>query len=237
MNRILRWGLLLCCCLVQASCVIATTGDWLDSVGRVRPHLAEPTETSPVPPRCYAYAGAWYMPAKVEFYEEAVHPLAKISAPGGTVHYPERRRRLVDEEIWYFRLNAAEVEAMAERTVPEPPESAPLAVSAKDFPENAAVMDAPYAPLYAWMPVQRYGARSYSLSYTLEDIEWLPIPTRRTWGNYLRTPLAALMTYGVDIPASVAASSVVWLGIGINGLVVSVADTFLSITETFRQQQ
>lgn len=184
-----------------SSCIaLVNTGGKLDAWGRkdAVPMRAQAEDTP-----YYRVGAHYYMRVPVQYVELGSHWLSSSDSPAA----PRRMRLGVrpdnHRDYIYCLLSESEVRTRLGVEVPPPADGTPPVLTEKAFsklcsePLETKMESINHAP---------WSVASDSLSWV--TLEFLPdAPTQRSLGNKLRRPLAAVLSYWVDIPVSLAATA------------------------------
>ncbi len=184
-----------------SSCIaLVNTGGKLDAWGRKD---AVPMRAQPGDAPYYRVGQHYYMRVPVQYAELGSHWLSSSDSPA-----PSRRMRLgvrPDEQrdYIYCLLSESEVRTRLGLEVPPPADGTPPVLTEKRFSRLRSEHLKTKAVRINHAP---WSVASDSLSWV--TLEFLPdAPTQRSLGNKLRRPLAMVLSYGVDIPVSLAATA------------------------------
>lgn len=183
------------------SCIaLVNTGGKLDAWGRkdAVPMRAQAEDTP-----YYRVGAHYYMRVPVQYVELGSHWLSSSDSPA----VPRRMRLGVrpdaHREYIYCLLSESEVRTRLGLEVPPPADGTPPVLTEKSF----STLSSEHLRTKA-VPINHapWSVASDSLSWV--TLEFLPdAPTQRSRGNKLRRPLAVVLSYGVDFPASLAATA------------------------------
>lgn len=186
---------------VLNSCIaLVNTGGKLDAWGRKD---AAPMRVLAGDAPYYRVGNHYYMRVPVQYVEAASHWLTTSDTAEPTRRIPLGVRDASHRDYIYCLLSESEVRTRLglEVALPAPgtpeilTESGFARLHAEHLPTKAARIN--HAP---------WSVASDSLSWaTLEFLS--NAPKQRSLGNKLRRPLVALLSYGVDIPAGLAATA------------------------------
>ena len=195
----------LLCCLSSCRCLVSCgLGDRLDQAGRAEAKKSAYVEKKPF----YQLNDCFYARVRLEYYSEhpSVLKIAYVSEP----YAPDTPAGASIEG--FLLMSASEVDHHLEQTVPEPPATARKFIPADEFDFKSAV-HLSHSPCINGCGVRgirsamKGGLHPLTLTYHAEDV-YPGVPVRRSAGNYIRTPLVALLSYGVDVPVSLAGSTI-----------------------------
>ena len=194
--------LLLCFCMQSCRTVHYTLGQKLDSWGKSVPRAQLPCICTPL---VYLLNGCYYMPLEVHFYpkKKAAVRHTFTNHKGTTVQSewpestdPEKAEKcitylfpLTNEEAQ--RVVMGQTSSCADGKIPIPH---------GEFPYQQARC---FYAVEQFLPASATPRRS--LTYTLDTTYSITgISPERSVGNYTRIPLSAMITWGIDLPLSIA---------------------------------
>lgn len=123
----------------------------------------------------------------------------------------DRYGSMTDYVDGFLLMSAIDVHHQLKRSVQEPPASARRFIPEAEFDlTKAKYIDHPGCPhmcrIYGCSPVGRETLHPLTLSVE-KPSPYPGVPVKRTTGNYARTPLVALLSYGVDAPITIVGST------------------------------
>ena len=195
---------MLLCCLSSCRCLVSCgLGERLDQVGRAEARKSAFVEKKPF----YQLSDCFYARVRLDYYtaQPGVLKIAYVSNQDAP-HTPTG-----DSIEGFLLMSAHEVEHHLDRTVPEPPTTARKFIPADEF-DLASATHLPHSPCHNGCGVKAIRSalkgeiRPLTLTYHAEEV-YPGAPVRRSVGNYLRSPLAVLLSYGVDAPVSLIGST------------------------------
>lgn len=199
---------LLLCCLSSCRCLVSCgLGERLDQTGRAEAQKPEFVEKKPF----YQLDGCYYARVCFAYYswKPGVLQIAYVNNDGGS---PEPTGATIEG---YLLMSARDVKHHLDRKVAEPPATARKFIPVREF-DLLAARHLPNSPCHSGCRVRGTRATSileprgaiHPLTLTWRMKESYPgVPVRRSAGNYIRTPLAALLSYGIDAPVSLIGSA------------------------------
>lgn len=191
---------LLSSCTTPVSCNL---GERLDAVGKqeVTTHQRVANKTF------YELDGCYYARVRLA-YQEAKPAMFKASF---FFSEADEYGPMLDWVDGFLLMSAVDVHHQLKRSVKEPPASARRFIPEAEFDlTKAKYIDHPGCPhmcrIYGCFPVGNETLHPLTLSVkNPASYPWVPV--KRTTGNKARTPLVALLSYGVDAPVTMVGSA------------------------------
>ena len=196
------------CALSNCSCMVSSKlGHIVDSVGYAEARELSYADNKPF----YELNGCYYARVRLEYCTPRTNPVDLAFCTDFSFRW-QPTGEYIDG---YLLMSADDVAHLLKRKVAETPSTARLFIAESEFAQLGA-RQLPNRSFPDGCKIAGAGAE-YAEKLNLSTLTFTPprkytdVPEQRSFGNYVRKPLAVILSYGVDAPISLVGSAAYFL--------------------------